>query len=53
MMELFLLGGEIIREMNVYRDKKFQETVEADANMLCKPKQIYNRLTIAIILFHI
>ena len=42
---------EIKREMTVETDKQYQETVEADANMLCQLKQRDDWLYIAIIFF--
>ena len=38
--------------MSVDTNKKHQETVESDANMLCQMKQIDGWLAVAIVLCH-
>ena len=37
-----MIEGDIIREMTVDTDKKYQENFEAAAKMICQLKQIYH-----------
>ena len=39
--------------MTVETYQQHQETVEADSNMLCQPKQRYDRISIVVILYQI
>ena len=37
-----MIEGDIRRDMTVDTDQKYQEKVEAAANMICQPKQRYH-----------
>ena len=48
-----MIEVDIRREMTVETDQKYQEKVEAAANIIFQLKQRYYRLAIAVIIFQI